>query len=65
MTGEDAPRPQPFVRSFPGDRTLGRACPGTLVAQLESEGVAKFALAWQELLDAVTKSLNSKGVDAE
>ncbi|MEU0174153.1 transaldolase [Streptomyces massasporeus] len=36
-----------------------------VVRQLENEGVAKFEVAWQELLDAVTKSLNSKGVDAE
>ncbi|MFJ4283119.1 transaldolase [Streptomyces massasporeus] len=36
-----------------------------VVRQLEEEGVAKFEVAWQELLDAVTKSLNSKGVDAE
>ncbi|MFJ7175462.1 transaldolase [Streptomyces massasporeus] len=36
-----------------------------VVRQLEHEGVAKFEVAWQELLDAVTKSLNSKGVDAE
>ena len=36
-----------------------------VVQQLEDEGVAKFAVAWQDLLDAVTKSLNSKGVDAE
>ncbi|MEW2806150.1 transaldolase [Streptomyces massasporeus] len=36
-----------------------------MVRQLENEGVAKFEVAWQELLDAVTKSLNSKGVDAE
>jgi transaldolase len=36
-----------------------------VVGQLEDEGVAKFEAAWQELLDAVTKSLNSKGVDAE
>ncbi|MGW0419706.1 transaldolase [Streptomyces sp. NPDC003015] len=36
-----------------------------VVRQLENEGVAKFEAAWQELLDAVTKSLNSKGVDAE
>ncbi|MFF5367452.1 transaldolase [Streptomyces sp. NPDC013187] len=35
-----------------------------VVRQLEDEGVAKFEVAWQELLDAVTKSLNSKGVDA-
>jgi transaldolase len=36
-----------------------------VVQQLEDEGVAKFEAAWQDLLDAVTKSLNSKGVDAE
>ncbi|MFE7928418.1 transaldolase [Streptomyces sp. NPDC057456] len=36
-----------------------------VVTQLEDEGVAKFAVAWQDLLDAVTKSLMSKGVDAE
>ncbi|WP_069760486.1 transaldolase [Streptomyces sp. LUP47B] len=36
-----------------------------VVQQLEDEGVAKFEVAWQDLLDAVTKSLNSKGVDAE
>jgi transaldolase len=36
-----------------------------VVQQLEDEGVAKFETAWQDLLDAVTKSLNSKGVDAE
>ncbi|PAZ12651.1 transaldolase [Streptomyces sp. SA15] len=36
-----------------------------VVRQLEDEGVAKFQVAWQDLLDAVTKSLNSKGVDAE
>jgi transaldolase len=35
------------------------------VQQLEDEGVAKFEAAWQDLLDAVTKSLNSKGVDGE
>ncbi|MER5526519.1 transaldolase [Streptomyces sp. NPDC002677] len=35
-----------------------------VVDKLEDEGVAKFEVAWQELLDAVTKSLNSKGVDA-
>jgi len=34
-----------------------------VVRQLEHEGVAKFEAAWQDLLDAVTKSLNSKGVD--
>ncbi|MFJ7772023.1 transaldolase [Streptomyces sp. NPDC097107] len=36
-----------------------------VVQQLEQEGVAKFEAAWQELLDAVTKSLDSKGVDGE
>ncbi|KMS66805.1 transaldolase [Streptomyces leeuwenhoekii] len=36
-----------------------------VVRQLEDEGVAKFEVAWQDLLDAVTKSLNSKGVDGE
>ncbi|MEU1574889.1 transaldolase [Streptomyces collinus] len=36
-----------------------------VVRQLEDEGVAKFEAAWQDLLDAVTKSLNNKGVDAE
>ncbi|WP_328751780.1 transaldolase [Streptomyces sp. NBC_00285] len=36
-----------------------------VVQQLEDEGVAKFEAAWQDLLDAVTKSLNSKGVDGE
>jgi transaldolase len=36
-----------------------------VVQQLEDEGVAKFETAWQDLLDAVTKSLDSKGVDAE
>ncbi|WP_328492879.1 transaldolase [Streptomyces sp. NBC_00414] len=36
-----------------------------VVGQLENEGVAKFAVAWGELLDAVTVSLNSKGVDGE
>jgi transaldolase len=36
-----------------------------VVQRLEDEGVAKFETAWQDLLDAVTKSLNSKGVDAE
>ncbi|MGW3355034.1 transaldolase [Streptomyces bungoensis] len=35
-----------------------------VVRQLEDEGVAKFEAAWQELLDAVAKSLDSKGVDA-
>ncbi|MFJ8189177.1 transaldolase [Streptomyces sp. NPDC096094] len=36
-----------------------------VVQQLEQEGVAKFEVAWQDLLDAVTKSLDSKGVDGE
>ncbi|MEU6455648.1 transaldolase [Streptomyces sp. NPDC047065] len=36
-----------------------------VVEQLEQEGVAKFENAWQDLLDAVTKSLDSKGVDGE
>ncbi|KOV61982.1 transaldolase [Streptomyces sp. MMG1121] len=35
-----------------------------IVQQLEDEGVGKFEAAWQELLDAVAKSLKSKGVDA-
>ncbi|MFI5684193.1 transaldolase [Streptomyces sp. NPDC051636] len=35
-----------------------------VVQQLEDEGVAKFGAAWQDLLDAVAKSLDSKGVDA-
>ncbi|MFF4959753.1 transaldolase [Streptomyces sp. NPDC001222] len=35
-----------------------------VVKQLEDEGVAKFEVAWQDLLDAVTTSLSSKGVDA-
>jgi transaldolase len=36
-----------------------------VVKLLEDEGVAKFEAAWQDLLDAVTKSLSSKGVDGE
>ncbi|MEV1082640.1 transaldolase [Streptomyces sp. NPDC050211] len=36
-----------------------------VVRQLEDEGVAKFAVAWQDLLDAVAKSLSSKEVDGE
>ncbi|GHA95797.1 transaldolase 1 [Streptomyces tendae] len=36
-----------------------------VVEQLEREGVAKFEAAWQDLLAAVTKSLDSKGVDGE
>ncbi|MDO0924835.1 transaldolase [Streptomyces sp. TG1A-8] len=35
-----------------------------VVRRLEDEGVAKFEAAWQDLLDAVTKSLDSKGADA-
>ncbi|MFF1277312.1 transaldolase [Streptomyces marokkonensis] len=35
-----------------------------VVRQLENEGVAAFEDAWQELVDAVTKSLDGKGVDA-
>ncbi|MGW0770181.1 transaldolase [Streptomyces sp. NPDC002676] len=35
-----------------------------VVQQLEDEGVAKFEAAWQQLLEAVTESLRSKGVDA-
>ncbi|MFG3102406.1 transaldolase family protein [Streptomyces sp. NPDC048182] len=38
---------------------------GEVVEQLEQEGVAKFEQAWQDLLDAVTKSLDDKGVDGE
>ena len=36
-----------------------------VVQQLEDEGVAKFETAWQDLLDAVAKSLDSKGVAGE
>jgi transaldolase len=36
-----------------------------VVQQLEDEGVAKFEVAWNDLLAAVTKSLDGKGVDAE
>ncbi|MFE2422566.1 transaldolase [Streptomyces hokutonensis] len=36
-----------------------------VVKQLEDEGVAKFEVAWQDLLDAVAKSLSGKGVDGE
>ncbi|MEV5533078.1 transaldolase [Streptomyces prunicolor] len=36
-----------------------------VVKQLENEGVAKFEVAWQDLLDAVAKSLSGKGGDAE
>ncbi|MFD4602771.1 transaldolase [Streptomyces sp. NPDC058464] len=35
-----------------------------VVGKLEDEGVAKFEVAWQDLLDAVAKSLDSKGVEA-
>ncbi|MBV2355371.1 transaldolase [Streptomyces sp. J2-1] len=35
-----------------------------VVRKLEDEGVAKFEAAWQDLLDAVSESLRSKGVDA-
>ncbi|MET8449301.1 transaldolase [Streptomyces sp. NPDC005209] len=35
-----------------------------VVQRLQDEGVAKFEVAWQDLLNAVTKSLNSKGVAA-
>ncbi|WP_345013123.1 transaldolase [Streptomyces shaanxiensis] len=35
-----------------------------VVTRLEDEGVAKFEVAWQDLLDAVKKSLGSKGADA-
>ncbi|MFJ7077134.1 transaldolase [Streptomyces sp. NPDC098781] len=36
-----------------------------VVTRLEDEGVAKFEVAWQDLLDAVKNSLGSKGADAE
>ncbi|MFS8203054.1 transaldolase, partial [Streptomyces sp. CWNU-52B] len=36
-----------------------------VVQLLEDEGVEKFEAAWGKLLDAVTVSLNSKGVDGE
>lgn len=36
-----------------------------VVRRLEHEGVAKSEDAWQELLDAVTKALDTKGVDAQ
>ncbi|MEU3979023.1 transaldolase [Streptomyces sp. NPDC026672] len=35
-----------------------------VVRQLENEGVAKFEVAWNDLLAAVAKSLDSKGADA-
>ncbi|WP_329332620.1 transaldolase [Streptomyces sp. NBC_00663] len=36
-----------------------------VVQQLEDEGVAKFEVAWNDLLATVSKSLDSKGGDAE
>ncbi|WP_330347559.1 transaldolase [Streptomyces sp. NBC_00582] len=36
-----------------------------VVTRLEEEGVAKFEAAWEDLLNTVTKSLESKGADAE
>ncbi|MFJ4695972.1 transaldolase [Streptomyces sp. NPDC088766] len=36
-----------------------------VVTRLEEEGVAKFAVAWQDLLDAVTKSLDTEALDTE
>jgi len=36
-----------------------------VVKQLEDEGVAKFEVAWGDLLDAVANSLRNKGVDGE
>ncbi|MFF5183483.1 transaldolase [Streptomyces sp. NPDC000345] len=36
-----------------------------VVTRLEDEGVAKFETAWEDLLNTVTKSLLSKGADAE
>ncbi|MFG2126485.1 transaldolase [Streptomyces sp. NPDC048751] len=36
-----------------------------VVRRLEDEGVAKFEAAWEDLLTAVTKALDSKGVDGE
>lgn len=39
--------------------------PNEAVTRLEDEDVAEFEAAWQDLLDAVTKSPMSKGVDAE
>jgi len=36
-----------------------------VVKLLEDEGVAKFEIAWNDLLNTVTKSLDSKGVDGE
>jgi transaldolase len=35
-----------------------------VVQKLEDEGVAKFETAWQDLLNAVAKALDSKGVAA-
>ncbi|AVV45595.1 transaldolase family protein [Streptomyces sp. ID05-04B] len=36
-----------------------------VVTRMEDEGVAEFEAAWRDVLDAVTKSPTSKGVDAE
>ncbi|MER5433592.1 transaldolase [Streptomyces sp. NPDC002588] len=36
-----------------------------VVTRLEDEGVAKFEASWEDLLNTVTKSLLSKGADAE
>ncbi|MEV6615853.1 transaldolase [Streptomyces sp. NPDC051051] len=36
-----------------------------VVTRLEEEGVAKFATAWQDLLDVVTKSLDTEALDTE
>ncbi|WP_028799012.1 transaldolase [Streptomyces sp. 142MFCol3.1] len=36
-----------------------------VVGQLEDEGVSKFEAAWEDLLEAVTKSLRGKGVEGE
>jgi transaldolase len=36
-----------------------------VVKQLEDEGVSKFEVAWQDLLEAVATSLSSKGVEGE
>ncbi|MFI7500127.1 transaldolase [Streptomyces sp. NPDC049687] len=36
-----------------------------VVTRLEDEGVAKFEAAWEDLLNTVTKSLLSRGADAE
>ena len=36
-----------------------------VVAQLETEAVAKFEVAWEDLLEAVATSLRGKGVEGE